>query len=166
VNAGGLTFALSGFDLGTPGGTSGGPFVQGINEGVVGMRVGGQRRLLVPPKLAYGDQQVQEIPPNATLDFEIELLSIKKDLPKPTLFRKVETKYEARCGTRASVYESRATRARASVCHTCKTTGQHGLVNQNVSSPGYVITRVRKRADRSLSRTQAHCVCLSDGRRS
>jgi FKBP-type peptidyl-prolyl cis-trans isomerase len=75
-----------GFDLGTKGGTSGGPFVQGINEAVIGMRVGGQRRAIVPPALAYGDFQVQEIAPNSTLQFDIELLSIKGDLPKATLF--------------------------------------------------------------------------------
>ena len=75
-----------GFDLGTKGGTAGGPFLQGINIGTEGMRVGGQRRVLIPPALAYGDQQVQEIPPNSTLEFELELLSIAQQLPKPTLF--------------------------------------------------------------------------------
>lgn len=60
-------------------GTPGGPFIEGLNEGVVGMAVGGQRKLIVPPELAYGPLTVQEIPPNATLDFDIELLSIKKD---------------------------------------------------------------------------------------
>ena len=37
----------------------------------------GQRRLIVPPSLAYGDKGIQEIPPNATLEFDVELLSIK-----------------------------------------------------------------------------------------
>lgn len=46
-------------------------------QGVRGMRVGGQRKLLVPPSLAYGEKGVGEIPPNATLEFEVELLSIK-----------------------------------------------------------------------------------------
>ncbi len=43
------------------------------------MQVGGQRKLVVPPELAYGPLKVQEIPANATLTFDIELLSIKKD---------------------------------------------------------------------------------------
>ena len=42
--------------------------------------------MLIPPALAYGAQQVQEIPPNSTLEFELELLSIAQTLPKPTLF--------------------------------------------------------------------------------
>ena len=61
--------------------TPGGPFIEGLNEGIVGMRIGGQRKLIVPPTLAYGPNSVQEIPPNAELDFDIELLSIKKDTP-------------------------------------------------------------------------------------
>ena len=45
------------------------------------MQVGGQRKVIVPPELAYGPLAVQEIPPNATLTFDIEVLSIKKDNP-------------------------------------------------------------------------------------
>ena len=44
---------------------------------VRGMHVGGQRRALVPPELGYGAAQVGEIPPNSTLQLDVELLSIK-----------------------------------------------------------------------------------------
>ncbi|GMH34326.1 hypothetical protein BSKO_02160 [Bryopsis sp. KO-2023] len=67
-----------GFDLGTESGTAGGT-LKGLDLGVRGMRVGGQRRLRVPPELAYGDRQVGEIPPGATLDIDVELLSIKSN---------------------------------------------------------------------------------------
>jgi FKBP-type peptidyl-prolyl cis-trans isomerase len=70
-----------GFDLGTPAGKPGGPFIEGVSQGVAGMRVGGQRKLIVPPELAYGPLTVQEIPPNATLTIDLELLSIKQPLP-------------------------------------------------------------------------------------
>lgn len=51
--------------------------IDGWCEGVIGMRVGGRRRLVVPPALAYGDQGVGDlVPPGATLTFEIELLEI------------------------------------------------------------------------------------------
>ena len=70
-----------GWDVGVPAGKPGGPFIQGLNEGVVGMRVGGQRKLIIPAKLAYGSLQVQEIPPNSELNVDLELLSIKKDNP-------------------------------------------------------------------------------------
>jgi FKBP-type peptidyl-prolyl cis-trans isomerase FkpA len=53
--------------------------IPGWDEGVVGMRVGGVRRLTVPPALAYGDKGAGGvIPPNATLTFEIELLEISE----------------------------------------------------------------------------------------
>ena len=55
-----------------------GSVIQGWDEGLVGMRVGGTRKLIVPPDLAYGSQAVGDlIPANSTLIFEIELLSIK-----------------------------------------------------------------------------------------
>lgn len=51
--------------------------IRGFDQGVVGMRVGGLRRLVVPPELAYGSQGQGEVPPNATLVFDIELTSVQ-----------------------------------------------------------------------------------------
>eukprot|EP00897_Mesotaenium_endlicherianum_P003572 jgi/Mesen1/3242/ME000187S02412 len=65
-----------GFDIGS---SKSGIVLEGLDLGVEGMRVGGERLLLVPPELAYGNRGVQEIPPGATLEFNVELLSIKKD---------------------------------------------------------------------------------------
>ncbi len=52
--------------------------IPGWDQGLVGMRVGGQRTLIIPPGLAYGAQGASDtIPPNSTLKFEIELLDVK-----------------------------------------------------------------------------------------
>ena len=54
-----------------------GGVIPGWDQGVVGMKVGGLRRLVIPSSLAYGEARTGPIPPNATLIFEIELLSIQ-----------------------------------------------------------------------------------------
>lgn len=58
--------------------------IPGWERGVVGMRVGGKRTLVVPPELGYGARgQPPKIPPRATLHFEIELLEVKAGDPPP-----------------------------------------------------------------------------------
>ena len=54
-----------------------GQVISGWDRGVVGMKVGGLRRLVIPPSLGYGSARNGSIPPNATLLFEIELVEIE-----------------------------------------------------------------------------------------
>src|SRR5258708_16938209 len=51
--------------------------IDGWDQGLVGMKVGGRRRLVIPPSLAYGDTRHGPIPPNATLLFDITLVSVQ-----------------------------------------------------------------------------------------
>jgi peptidylprolyl isomerase len=68
----------SSYDRGTPYvfPVGAGQVIAGWDRGVPGMKVGGKRRLTIPPDLAYGSQGRGTIPPNTTLVFEIDLLSI------------------------------------------------------------------------------------------
>jgi FKBP-type peptidyl-prolyl cis-trans isomerase len=54
-----------------------GEVIQGWDQGVLGMKIGGKRKLIIPSELAYGDRAVSVIPANSTLVFEVELLEIK-----------------------------------------------------------------------------------------
>lgn len=55
----------------------GGGVIQGWERGIPGMRVGGRRRLIIPPELGYGVNGRDSIPGNATLIFDIELLTVQ-----------------------------------------------------------------------------------------
>ena len=65
-----------------------GMVIRGWDEGVMSMKVGGKRRLVVPPAMAYGEKGFKEVvPPNSTLVYEIELLEFEPahdELPQET----------------------------------------------------------------------------------
>jgi len=66
VPAGPLTFVVGS-----------GTFISGFDQGVRGMRVGGRRRIYVPPSMAYGSSGAGSIPPNASIVFEVELTNVQ-----------------------------------------------------------------------------------------
>lgn len=60
-----------------------GQVIQGWDQGVKGMKVGGKRKLTIPPSLGYGNQTVASIPANSTLVFEVELLKVEGEKETP-----------------------------------------------------------------------------------
>ncbi|MBX3198854.1 MAG: FKBP-type peptidyl-prolyl cis-trans isomerase [Labilithrix sp.] len=54
-----------------------GMVIKGWDQGLVGMKVGGKRRLTIPPDLAYGDRGAGTIPPKSTLLFDIDLMAVE-----------------------------------------------------------------------------------------
>ena len=55
----------------------GGQVIKGWDEGLIGMKIGGKRKLTIPPELGYGSRDNGPIPANSTLIFEIDLLTIE-----------------------------------------------------------------------------------------
>ena len=55
----------------------GGQVIKGWDEGLIGMKAGGKRKLTIPPSMGYGNQDMGVIPSNSTLIFEIDLLIIE-----------------------------------------------------------------------------------------
>lgn len=58
--------------------------ITGLKKGILGMKAGGKRKLIIPPDYAYGKKSVGGVPPNAHLVFEIEILEILPTTPMRT----------------------------------------------------------------------------------
>ena len=54
-----------------------GTVIQGWDRGIVGMRAGGRRQLIIAPDLGYGGKQTGVIPPNSVLVFDVEIISVR-----------------------------------------------------------------------------------------
>ncbi len=54
-----------------------GEVIKGWDIGILGMSIGGERRLIIPPSMAYGSKKLDGIPANSTLTFDVKLLEIK-----------------------------------------------------------------------------------------
>jgi hypothetical protein len=72
---------LKGWDRGIPVQftVGAGEVIEGWDEGVLGMRIGGKRELIVPAELGYGDKGSGKVPPDAELYFEVELLDASSE---------------------------------------------------------------------------------------
>jgi FKBP-type peptidyl-prolyl cis-trans isomerase len=56
----------------------GGGVIRGLSAGIVGMQVGGKRRLFIPARLAHGTKGTRRIPPNSDLTYDVELVGVSR----------------------------------------------------------------------------------------